>query len=60
MKLQLVWINRPCCVVKVPHYDLCTDEKKPCNIACIATDKAGAKQIRKWIRLSTHPRKGSV
>jgi hypothetical protein len=33
-----------------PHYDLHTDEQKPGNIACILTDKEGAKLIRKWIK----------
>ena len=47
MKLKLTYINIPCCAVRVPHYDLHTDEKEPKNIACIVTDKNGAKLIRK-------------
>jgi len=33
-----------------PHYDLCTNEKEPSNVACILTDKEGAKLLRKWIK----------
>ncbi len=32
------------------HYDLHTVEKRPSNLACILTDKDGAKLIRAWIR----------
>lgn len=50
MKLQLVWIPfSGCPYIPRPHYDLCTKEKKPTWVACIATDKKGAKMIRKWI-----------
>lgn len=55
-KLKLVYIpfkNSYC--IPHPHYDLCTIPKKKdqsdCyNVACILTDKDGAKLIRKWIK----------
>lgn len=50
-KLQLVYLkdkNLGC--IPHAHYDLCTNEKEPQNIACILTDKDGAKLIRKWIK----------
>lgn len=34
-----------------PHFDLCTLEKNPLNVACILTDAEGAKLIRKWIKI---------
>lgn len=50
-KLKLTYLkekNSMC--ISRPHYDLHTIEKQPSNIACILTDKTGAKLIRKWIR----------
>jgi len=51
-KLQLIYIRLPYgtpgCIPQ-SHYDLCTFEKNPQNIACILTDKDGAKLLRKWI-----------
>lgn len=47
-KLQLTWIpykNINC--IPHPHYDLHRGEY---NVACILTDKEGAKLIRKWMR----------
>ena len=32
------------------HYDLCTLEKSPKNIACVLTDKQGIKLLRKWVK----------
>jgi len=49
-KLKLTWIPYKCCATTVPHYDLHTDEKQPSNVACIVTNKNGAKLIRKWIK----------
>lgn len=50
-KLQLVYIPfKFCSCVAQPHYDLCTDEEHPENIACILTDSEGAKLVRKWIK----------
>jgi hypothetical protein len=51
-KLKLVYIpykNSSC--IQQPHYDLCTNEKEPCNIACILTNKKGADLIGKWVKL---------
>jgi len=56
-KLQLIYIRLPKGIVGcIPesHYDLCTLEKEPKNIACILTDKEGAKLIRKWIRIENN------
>ena len=51
MKLKLTYINSQTGVcIPHPHYDLHTDEEDPKNIACILTDKEGAKLIRKWIK----------
>ena len=50
MKLKLTWIPCKCLAVNVPHYDLHTVEEHPSNIACIATNKEGARLIRKWIK----------
>ena len=52
-KLKLTYIRLPRGTVDcIPenHYDLHTDEKEPENIACILTDKDGAKLLRKWIK----------
>ncbi len=53
MKLQLVYMSvvsiDPACSGS-DFYELCTKEKHPKHIACIATDKAGAKLIRKLIQ----------
>ena len=49
-KLKLTYIQFKCITVNVPHYDLHTDEKHPSNVACISTDKEGAKLIRKWVK----------
>ena len=50
-KLALAYIRlKGASCIQHPHYDLYTDEKEPCNIACILTDKEGAKLIRKWIK----------
>ena len=50
-KLKLVYIrHKDMDCIKHPHYDLCTDEKSPANVACILTDKDGAKLFRKWIK----------
>jgi len=49
MKLKLTYVPS-CLEVVVPHYDLHTNDKNPVNIACIATDKNGAKLIREWIK----------
>jgi len=49
-KLQLVYLpNKDMGCIPHAHYDLCTLEKEPKNVACILTDKAGAKLIRHWI-----------
>lgn len=52
-KLQLTYIRLPegalGCIPQ-SHYDLCTLEKNPSNVACILTDAEGAKLIRKWIK----------
>ena len=51
MKLQLVYLsNKNMNCIPHPHYDLCTVEKEPKNVACILTDKDGAKLIRKWVK----------
>jgi hypothetical protein len=54
MKLKLTYIRipegTPGCIPR-SHYDLHTDEKQPSNIACILTDKDGAKLLRKWIKI---------
>ena len=51
MKLQLIWIPfKGCPYIDKPHYDLCTIEKSSYNIACIATDKKGAKIIRRLLK----------
>lgn len=52
-KLNLVYIkekNMSC--IPQPYYDLYEDNGKGTgyNIACILTDKEGAKLIRKWIK----------
>ena len=48
-KLKLTYIRLPKgtqgCIPE-SHYDLHTDEEKPSNVACILTDKEGAKLIR--------------
>ena len=53
MKLKLTYIRIPKgtqgCIPE-SHYDLHTIEKEPSNIACILTNKEGAKLIRKWIK----------
>lgn len=53
-KLKLTYVRLPVgtfgCIPE-NHYDLHTDEKEPTNIACILTDKEGAKLIRKWINI---------
>ena len=50
-KLQLVWMPyKGCPNCPEPHYDLCSINKSPENIACISTTKIGAKLIRKCIR----------
>ena len=48
-KLKLTYIRLPKGTVGcIPesHYDLHTDEEFPSNVACILTDKDGAKFIR--------------
>lgn len=50
IKLKLTYIPYACAAVKAPHYDLHTDEKRASNLACIMTDQAGAKLIRKWMK----------
>jgi len=52
MKLKLTYIRLPkgtkgC--IEQSHYDLHTVEKESLNIACILTNKNGAKLIRSWI-----------
>lgn len=51
-KLKLTYVKIPRgtqgCIPQ-SHYDLHTDEKYPSNIACILTDKEGAKFIRSLI-----------
>jgi hypothetical protein len=51
MKLKLTYVPYRCFTTTVPHYDLHTIENNGdyYNIACIVTDKKGAKLIRKWI-----------
>jgi len=54
MKLKLTYMNHSkgmLCISR-PHYDLHTveDNGECFNIACILTDKEGAKLIRKWIK----------
>ncbi len=52
-KLQLTYIRLPegvsGCIPR-SHYDLHTIEKNPSNVACILTDKEGAKLIRSWVK----------
>ena len=53
MKYKLTYINDSNGVcIPHPHYDLHTVEPDDgaFNIACISTDKEGAKLIRKWIK----------
>lgn len=50
-KLKLSYINyKNMSCIPHPHYDLHTDGQKLENIACILTDKKGAKLIRKLIK----------
>lgn len=50
-KLQLVYLrNKNLGCIPHAHYDLCTTGKDPQNVACILTDKDGAKLIKKWIK----------
>jgi hypothetical protein len=50
-KLKLTYIPfKHASCIQHPHYDLHTVEKNPSNVACILTDKTGAKLIRKWIQ----------
>ena len=52
-KLKLTYIRLPKGTIGcIPesHYDLHTDEKEPLNVACILTDKDGAKLIRGLIK----------
>ncbi len=57
-KLKLTYIPYVgCSCIQHPHYDLHTDEKEPSNVACILTDKEGAKLIRKWIKRHNMNRK---
>jgi hypothetical protein len=54
IKLKLTYIklsNGIAGCIPQSHYDLHTIEKNPSNIACILTNKEGAKLIRKWIRI---------
>jgi len=51
-KVKLTYVRLPkgtkgC--IEQSHYDLHTDEKNPSNIACVLTDKEGAKLLRSWI-----------
>jgi len=53
-KLKLTYVRLPKGVtgcIPQSHYDLHTDEKEPENVACILTDKEGAKFLRGFIRL---------
>lgn len=53
-KLKLTYIRIPKGTVGcIPqsHYDLHTDEVEPKNIACILTDKEGAKIIKDMVRI---------
>jgi len=48
-KVKLIYVRLPkgmAGCIPESHYDLCTDEKEPSNIACILTDAKGAKFIR--------------
>lgn len=46
-KLQLVYLrDKYLGCIPHAHYDLCTLEDEPLNVACILTDKEGAKLIR--------------
>jgi len=51
-KLKLIYIPyKYASCIQHPHYDLCTNEKEHCNIACILMDKNGADLIRKLVKL---------
>jgi hypothetical protein len=51
MKLQLVYLKeKGMACISHAHYDLCTIEKEPKNVACILTDKSGARLLRSWIK----------
>ncbi len=53
-KLKLTYIRIPKGTIGcIPqsHYDLHTDEAKPKNVACILTDKEGAKVIKTMVRI---------
>jgi len=50
-KLQLVYLrDKGMGCIPHAHYDLCTLEKAPKNVACILTGKEGATLIKKWIK----------
>ena len=53
-KLKLTYIRLPKGAIGcIPqsHYDLHTDEELPSNVACILTDKEGAKIIRQLVSI---------
>jgi len=50
-KLQLIYLPiKDASCIPHPHYDLCTDEENPENIACILTNNNGAKLIKSLIK----------
>ena len=53
MKLQLVYIRvKGAACIQHPHWDLCTGEKNPKNIACILVNgKENVKVLKEMIQL---------
>lgn len=52
VKYKIVWIRyADTGGIPFAHYEICTDEKEPKNLACLDTTKEGIKIIRKMIKL---------
>ena len=49
VKLKLIWVPFKCAAVSFPHYSLIESRKSGYVIACIETNKQGAKIIRSMI-----------